>query len=69
LEALEGTLTFFFFPSRKGRGGSGSVAAAEAPAATAPAQPATPAAPADQLLQDTQKKKDVGNTLKGLLGN
>jgi hypothetical protein len=44
------------------------VAAAETPAATAPAQPAAPAAPADQLLQGT-KKKDVGNTLKGLLGN
>jgi hypothetical protein len=41
------------------------VAAAETPAATVPAQPV---APADQLLQGT-KKKDVGSTLKGLLGN
>jgi len=48
-------------------GGCGSVAAGETPAATAPAQPAAPSSPADQLLQGTPKKKDVGNTLKGLL--
>jgi hypothetical protein len=50
-------------------GGCGSVAAAETPGAAAPAQPAVPGSPADQLLQGTPKKKDVGNTLKGLLGN
>ena len=56
-------------PAGAAGGGCGSVAAAETPAATAPAQPAAPGSPADQLLQNTQKKKDVGNTLKGLLGN
>jgi uncharacterized protein involved in outer membrane biogenesis len=56
-------------PAGATSGGCGSAAAADAPAATAPAQPAAPGSPADQILQNTQKKKDVGNTLKGLLGN
>ena len=53
-----------------GTAGCGATAEATpaAPAATAPAQQQAPSSPADQLLQGT-KKKDVGNTLKGLLGN
>jgi hypothetical protein len=52
-----------------GTAGCGTAAATTtAPAATAPAQQQAPSSPADQLLQGT-KKKDVGNTLKGLLGN
>jgi hypothetical protein len=56
-------------PAGAASGGCGSVAAGTTPTTTAPAQPAAPTSPADQLLQGTQKKKDVGNALKGLLNN